>query len=292
MHGLQIRCVIVVGYQNYGIDNGVSKLSAPTFLKIGGARTLGDLKFTSKDGTSFLPSACYINLYDTIGNQLKVIDNTWITEKYPATKTDRYTKTAVVTFGYSTTKGHWYLIKDQNYSYIMDDYPIADGDGYMMRVSSSHAAGVSLNYNGQVDDADLPIILPLGVSKLSGNVAPKNITLKDIVFKSNNETEFFPADCYINFYDTIGNQLKVIDDEWITTKYPATTTDRYTKTAAVSFGYSTANGHWYLTKDQKYSYIMDDYPISAGAGFMARLSGTHAEGVTVILPPALEKVAK
>ena len=266
-------------------------MTAPTFLKLGGARTLGDLKLVSKNGTAFVPGNCYINFYDNIGNQLAVAQDTWITTTYPATLTDRYTKTAKVQIGYNSTYGHWYLVSEANYrKYPMDDYPIPDGNGYLIKVASGHTDGVYLTYNGQVDDEDTDVTVALSVSKLSGNVAPAAITLKDIVFVSKNGASFAPGNCYINFYDSIGNQLAVASDSWITTTYPATLTDRYTKTAKVQVGYNTTYQHWYLVSEANYrKYPMDDYPIAAGNGFLVKVASAHTDGVTVKLPPAIEK---
>ena len=144
----------VVGYQNFGVGSGLSSLSAPPFLKIIGDRKLSDLKFVSKDGTAFTRGNCNLKFYDSIGNQLKVANDTWITTTYPATLTDRYTKTATVVFGYDETRQHWYLATDSGYKYIMDDYPINAAAGFLVYAAGGHAQGIQVKLPPAIEKTD------------------------------------------------------------------------------------------------------------------------------------------
>ena len=296
MHRLQIRCVIVVGYQNLGVDLGVSKLSVPTFLKISGARTISDLKPVSKGGNNFLPGNFYLNFYDSIGTSLIISNVDWINDPEnvdAAIKKERW-YSGKVQIGYNTAKGHWYLANDNNGKYPMDAFPINNGDGYLMKVASTHTAGVDMTYSGQVDDADTPIDIALGVSKLSGNVAPKTIKISDIVVTSKGGNNFLPGNFYLNFYDAIGNSLIISNVDWI--KDPENVDAAIKKerwySGKVQIGYNTAKGHWYLANDNNGKYPMDDFPIGAGEGFLMKVASTHTAGVTVSLPPAIEPTDK
>ena len=147
----------VVGYQNLGMDLGVSKISAPTFLKIGGARKIKDLTPISKGGNTFLQSNFYLNFYDSIGNMLLVKNVDWINDEKnvdKAIKNDSRVYSGKLQIGYNANKKHWYLAGDNSGKYPMDEFPIPAGEGFLMKVASAHTEGVTVRLPPAIEPTD------------------------------------------------------------------------------------------------------------------------------------------
>ena len=196
-------------------------------------------------------------------------------------------------FYFYQTDGHWYMGCDSGRKYVMDDYPLDQGRGYIVFTGGALQKGATLTDSGAVATGDIPIVLPKSTYFLSGNAMPCDFKLKEFTAKSGNAIKLASTNFKLLFFGKDGNMQYVKDNERLATFCP----DAYAEFGGegsineFSLYFYQTDSHWYMGCDTERKYVMDDYVIQASEGFTVFCGGALQKGATFTIPAAIEAPA-
>ena len=253
------------------------------FRPISGAATLKDLVAKAAEG-DFQPGDFEIQLVGLDGSTAAVTEETMGAFCPDALEYEGED----LAFNYVEEMGGWFLTADfASFSYEMNDYPIPEGTGFFMYTHYGFEKGAKIQNAGQVSKAYVDVSCPEECYRLSGNIAPKDMTMGD--FTAVNAVEghdFQPGDFEIQFLGDDGSTA-VVTEETMGAFCPDAL--EY-EGEDLAFNYVEEMGGWFLTADfASFSYEMNDYPVAAGRGFFLYTHYGFKDGAKVALPPAIEE---
>ena len=255
------------------------------FQPISGVATLKDLVAKAAEG-DFQPGDFEIQLVGLDGSTAAVTEETM--GEFSPDALDAFPGEDLA-FCYVAEMGGWFLTADfGDFSFEMNDYPIPAGTGFFMYAHDEFELGAKVQSSGQVSKSYTDVICPQNSYRLSGNVAPRNMTMGD--FTAVNAVQghdFQPGDF----------EIQLLGDDGSTAAVTEETMGEFSPDALeafpgedLAFCYVAEMGGWFLTVDfGDFSFEMNDYPIAAGRGFFLYTHDEFVDGVKVALPPAIEE---
>ena len=275
----------IVGYMD-SKTSGENCYVAQTavFRPISGAATLKDLVAKAAEG-EFQPGDFEIQLVGLDASTAVVSEETM--GAFCPDALDEF-EGEDLAFNYVAEMGGWFLTADfASFSYDMNDYPIPEGTGFLMYTHFGFD-GAKITSAGQVGKTYVDVSCPENSYRLSGNIAPKEMTMGDFTAVNLIDgNEFQPGDFEIQLLGDDGSTA-VVSEETMSAFCPDAL-DEF-EGEDLAFNYVEEMGGWFLTADfASFSYDMNDYPISAGRGFFLYTHFGFADGVKVALPPAIEE---
>ena len=196
-----------------------------------------------------------------------------------------------------TNPGHWYMVCDTARKYVMDEYPLVQGRGYLVFCGSSLTKGATLTDSGAVGTEDLPIAMTKSTYLISGNATPRDFKVSEFTAKNGGTNPKLSATTFkLLFIGKNSNMLYVKDNAYLAEFCP----EAYAKFGgdgsinefALFYAESGTNpNHWYMVCDGDREFVMDDYVIKAGEGFEIFCGSSLTKGATLTIPAALESPA-
>ena len=275
----------------------------PGFNAISGAKKLSDLNVKNGGTTPKLNASTFkLMIFGKNSNPMFVKDDETLKTFSP----EAYAKYGAVdsinelAFFYAengTNPNHWYMTCDTGREFAMDEYPLAEGRGYLVFTASSMTKGATLTDSGAVGTLPLPIVMKKSTYVISGNATPCDFKLKEFTVKNGGTTPKLSASTFkLLFIGKNSNMLYVKDNTYLAefspeayAKYGAE--DSINEFALFYAESGTNPNHWYMTCDSNREFIMDDYVIKAGEGFEIFCASSMTKGVTLTIPAALEAPA-
>ena len=271
----------IVGYMaSKTCEEGCMSAQVSTFVPVSGNALLGDITVLKGGDTPITPMNFEVQLLNDDGGTAAVSAETM--GDFCSDAVDDY-EDEDLAFCYIPDTGKWYLTADRgSWSYEMNEYPIPYGTGLLMYSIGTDA---KLQFSGQVGTSYIRVTCDEDCMKLTGNVAPKDMVMGDFSLEPAGDTAITPMNFEIQFLNDDGGTAAVNEDTM--GEFCPDAIDDY-EDEDLAFCYIPDTKKWYLTADRgSWTYEMNDYPVSAGQGFL--LYALVADGGKVVLPPAIEE---
>ena len=236
-----------------------------------------------------------LKFFASDGNMQKIINDTTLQDFNETAWSTFKTETAELMFVYVDAQHHWYLAQDTGFQYVMDGYPLEAGRGYLLFAANALGFGADVTDSGTVRDFSVEASVGRNKSALLGNIAPKDMKLKEFVIvggtnpSTGKPIALTALNHSIKFFGSDGNMMKIKDDTALQDFNETAWNTFKTETAELMFVFVDAQHHWYLAQDTGFSYIMDDYVVKAGRGMIPFAANALGFGLNFTMPPAIEK---
>ena len=289
----------IVGYKADKTGRNKQTAQISSFISVDGTladRTLNDIVPASVAKNEFTAENFNIIPYDDKGNPLCLGDSDWLWDDEELNRIEGWADFmdtyAEKDANFAYLDGKWYIAQDTAKKYEVGRFPIAVGQGYIVKAGIAHSSGVTTTTSGSVPQADFEKTIGRNKQELTGNMSAVDRTLADFTPVSVAGNEFTAENFNIIPYDEKGNPLALGDCDWLwddeelnTIEGWADFMDTYAE-KDVNFAY--LDNKWYIAQDTAKKYEVSRFPITAGQAFVAKAGIAHSSGVKLTLPHAFK----